>query len=267
MPEGTALRALTYNIHHGEGDDGVLDLNRIAQVIDSSGADIVALQEVDRSYGPRSDWADQGGELAIRLGMELAYGPAIDLAPHKGSMQRRQYGVAILSRLPITRSDTVMLPTGPLSEPRAVLRVELDTEGQPLTVLNTHLQWPEADERVAQAAVLVDIIRECAGPIVLLGDLNASPDSEEVTSILEELVDTWTGPGLGYTEPSSAPYNRIDYILVRPGTSVHQAAVLTEYVVESDHFPYVAELSLAPVRTVSVHQDVPVRQHKECTPT
>ena len=42
------MTALTYNIHHGEGVDGRLDLERIADVIRSSGADVVFLQEVDR---------------------------------------------------------------------------------------------------------------------------------------------------------------------------------------------------------------------------
>ncbi len=40
---------MTYNIHHGEGTDGKLDLERIAALIKQEQADIVALQEVDRS--------------------------------------------------------------------------------------------------------------------------------------------------------------------------------------------------------------------------
>ena len=41
------LKILSYNIHHGEGVDKKLDLERIAKLISESDADIVALQEVD----------------------------------------------------------------------------------------------------------------------------------------------------------------------------------------------------------------------------
>jgi endonuclease/exonuclease/phosphatase family metal-dependent hydrolase len=43
-----SFRIMTYNIRHGEGLDGKIDLLRIAEVIKREGADIVALQEVDK---------------------------------------------------------------------------------------------------------------------------------------------------------------------------------------------------------------------------
>ena len=45
--EPTTLRILAYNIHHGAGNDEVLDLERIAELIRSLDPDLVALQEVD----------------------------------------------------------------------------------------------------------------------------------------------------------------------------------------------------------------------------
>ena len=48
------LTLLSYNIHNGVGLDGVLDLDRIADVIAASGADVVGLQEVDRHRRERS---------------------------------------------------------------------------------------------------------------------------------------------------------------------------------------------------------------------
>ena len=41
------IRVLSYNIRHGEGMDGKIDLNRIASTINSVSPDIVSLQEVD----------------------------------------------------------------------------------------------------------------------------------------------------------------------------------------------------------------------------
>lgn len=74
---------MSYNIHHGVGIDGQLSLQRIADVIRDSGAEIVGLQEVDRHYGERSDFKDQAKELADLLGYHYAYGANLDLEPGK----------------------------------------------------------------------------------------------------------------------------------------------------------------------------------------
>ena len=58
-PGRRSLGVLTFNIHHGAGTDDVLSLERIASVIKNSDADLVGLQEVDRHYSARSNWADQ----------------------------------------------------------------------------------------------------------------------------------------------------------------------------------------------------------------
>src|SRR5215213_2148229 len=42
------ITVLTYNIHHGAGGDGKVDIGRIAEVINRVKPDLVALQEVDR---------------------------------------------------------------------------------------------------------------------------------------------------------------------------------------------------------------------------
>ncbi|HTL30639.1 MAG TPA: endonuclease/exonuclease/phosphatase family protein, partial [Tepidisphaeraceae bacterium] len=60
------ITVLTYNIHHGAGTDGKYDLQRLADVIKKSGADLVALQEVDRNTNRTKD--DQPAELARLTG-------------------------------------------------------------------------------------------------------------------------------------------------------------------------------------------------------
>ena len=51
------LRVLTYNIQHGAGADGIVDLERQAEVIQRLKPDLVALQEVDdRTQLP--NWGD-----------------------------------------------------------------------------------------------------------------------------------------------------------------------------------------------------------------
>ena len=58
------LRVLSYNIHHGEGTDGKLDLKRIAKLIRDSKADLVALQEVDKKVS-RSQGVDQAADIIL----------------------------------------------------------------------------------------------------------------------------------------------------------------------------------------------------------
>jgi len=63
------FRLATFNIRHGVGADGVLDLERVAAVIEQASADVVCLQEVDRNWGARSGFQDQTAWLAGRLGV------------------------------------------------------------------------------------------------------------------------------------------------------------------------------------------------------
>ena len=57
------LRVLTFNIHHGRGADGQIDLARIARTVRAASPDLVALQEVDRNTS-RSGGQDQLKQLA-----------------------------------------------------------------------------------------------------------------------------------------------------------------------------------------------------------
>ncbi|HIL95065.1 MAG TPA: hypothetical protein EYG51_04015, partial [Pseudomonadales bacterium] len=54
------IKIVTYNIQFGQGRDGKVDINRIADAI--CGADIIALQEVDR-FWDRSGMSDQVASL------------------------------------------------------------------------------------------------------------------------------------------------------------------------------------------------------------
>src|ERR1700674_4341999 len=77
QPVPSTLRVLTYNIHHGEGTDGRVDLSRLAGVMKSVQPDIVALQEVDRGT-ERSGGVDQLAELERLTGMHAEFGKTMD---------------------------------------------------------------------------------------------------------------------------------------------------------------------------------------------
>src|SRR5215469_11464837 len=138
-PSETTVTVMSFNIHHGQGTDGVVDLERIARVIRASGADIAGLQEVDRNFAERSNWTDQAAELAGLLDWHVAYGANIDLSPPAPSRPRIQFGNAVLSRYPIARWENTLLFRSPGEEQRGLLHAEVDVPGLPLHVYVTHL--------------------------------------------------------------------------------------------------------------------------------
>src|SRR4051794_36160283 len=171
------VRLITFNAHHGVGEDERHDLPRLAKLLASADADVICLQEVDRHFGDRSEDVDQALLLSRALDMQLAWGPAID-EPRPGEPAARQYGNALLSRLPILISDVHPLPgTG---EPRSALRTMVELDGGTLWVTATHLTTHSAEERAAQVAALSALH---TGPMeagVVVGDFNARPDAPEL---------------------------------------------------------------------------------------
>src|SRR4051812_41577785 len=75
-----ALRVATYNVHRGRGLDGRTRPERIAAVIRSTNADVVALQEVVGA-GPRG--GGHAEEIGAALGMGWVMAPARQLRGHQ----------------------------------------------------------------------------------------------------------------------------------------------------------------------------------------
>lgn len=230
------LSVVSYNIHHGVGEDGVLDLNRVADVIAASGADVVALQEVDNHWSARSEFADQAAELADLLDMNHVYGANLDRDPVQPGDPRRQYGTAILSTFPILDSQNILLPNLG-GEQRGLLEATINVKGRQVLAYSTHLQHDNAAERAAQVEAIIDHVGFATMPVVLAGDLNATPDSAEMQPLLSSLTDTFTaaGSGQGDTYPADDPNRRIDYVLVNDHVQAETADVIATQA--SDHLP------------------------------
>lgn len=233
--DGAPLRVLTYNIRHGARDDRQVDLAGLADIIRESGADIVALQEVDR-FQVRSGLVDQARWLAERLDMEAVFGANL----HRGL---GQYGNALLSRYPVLSDRNVLLP-GRL-ERRGVLVVRVLTPAGPVTVLATHLGLSRDDRTAQVRAILAEAARE-PGPVILLGDWNSGPAAPELAPLTDGFR---SAPRLNGMEPAPTfragekePYAPIDHVFVSGAWEVTRAAVLSPQL--SDHQPVLAELRL-----------------------
>jgi endonuclease/exonuclease/phosphatase family metal-dependent hydrolase len=247
------VRLVTFNIHHGVGGDGRHDLPRLATVLDDSGADVICLQEVDRHYGERSEHVDQAVLLSRALDMQLAWGPAID-EPRPGR-EPRQYGNALLSRLPILVSDVHRLPGS--GEPRVALRTLVELDGAALWVTNTHLSGGQPARRAAQVAAIAALH---SGPMdtgVIVGDFNMPPDAPELAALRERFTDAWELASdrddrvgwrfwhhdHGDTFPAKGVNRRIDQVWVSAGVEVTEARVL-DGEGASDHLPFVVDLAV-----------------------
>lgn len=243
-PPPRPLRVSTFNIHHGVGLDGLLDLERIAVTVESTGADVVGLQEVDRHFGERSAFVDQATWLAERLGMYVVFGANIDNDPLTPGAPRRQYGTAILSGHRITETANTLLPRPEGGEQRGLLEARVRVRGLPVRVFNTHLQHNSQTERLAQVAAVRDVLARTDESVVLLGDLNATPDSPEIDSLTDDLVDAWVtaGVGDGYTYDADTPHARIDYVMSSGDVVARTAAVVPTDA--ADHLPVVVDLGL-----------------------
>ena len=239
-----ALTVMTYNIRQGRDVDGVLDLARTAAVIRAQRPDLVALQEVGRHWSADSESRDQPAELETLLEMQCVFGANLDRDPLEPGAPRRQYGTAILSAWPLLASENILLPRASAdNEQRGLLVADVDLEGAPFRLHNTHL-GVSADDRRLQVEAILAQTAEAAGPHALLGDLNAPPAARELRPLLERFRDAWSvaGEGDGFTFAASAPSARIDYVLVSPQLRVSAARVPA--LQGSDHLPLVAELVL-----------------------
>ncbi|WP_193212028.1 FAD:protein FMN transferase [Luteolibacter marinus] len=233
MAEGT-VRFMSWNLHHGVGEDGKLDLERIASVIRAQAPDVVVLQEVDNRCR-RSGNVDQAAELARLTGMHGAFGKAID---HDGG----EYGHAILSKGKLGATAVHRLPGD--GEPRIAFEATASVAGKPVRVVSVHLDHQDEERRLGQAVALAGMLGDTTGPMIVGGDFNDIPGSETLKKVgsLGAAVDK---SGARLTQPARAPKVEIDHVFVRRLKPVAPARVVPD-AIASDHRPVVVELMSDP---------------------
>jgi len=233
-------------------------------------ADVIALQEVLGFTGLPS----QAHEIAEGTGWNVHHVPAWNVG---GGLT---FGNAILSPHPLVDLQSLELPTPAGLDTRTVAFARVELPHGPMPVFATHLTWQHhlGHVRCQQVRALTDHADRLAPttgvPAVILGDLNADPDSDEMrflrglTALGGESVyfsDCWavTRPAdAGYTYDRKNAYalrsrehsRRIDYCFVRgPGRHLCGEALSAELFADtptgdvwpSDHFGVVAEIHAA----------------------
>ena len=232
------VRVATYNIHRCRGLDGRTRPDRIAEVLQSIDADVIALQEVVGA-GPLHDGHAQA--IGAKLGMGWVMASA-------RLLRRHAFGNVVLSHLPIIHHVRYDL-SWKTCEPRCCQRVDVDLGGRLLHVYNVHFGTAILERRV-QAERLAGIAsdRRVTGPKVVLGDFNEwtrGPASALLgrrlrgVDLAAHLKRRWTYPGV-------LPMVHLDHIYYAGTVEVQRVEVVRtrRSLIASDHVPLVAELRI-----------------------
>jgi endonuclease/exonuclease/phosphatase family metal-dependent hydrolase len=262
------MKVATLNIWNrfGPWDERLIAIRqRLAEL----SPDVIGMQEVLRSTS--GDKLDQGAAVASGLGYEIAWGLASE-------SHGFPVGNAILSRWPILRSETFVLPSGGSDERRSLVFAELNAPFGRVPFFVTHLNWMLHHGHVRQEQVrfVADTVARVAPisgfPPIVVGDFNAEPDSDEIrfmrglTGLGGKCVyfadcfgvagDGSKGTTYARRNPFAAtvrePDRRIDYVFVRGPDDRYRGEPLearvcfdepVNGVFPSDHFGVVATIS------------------------
>lgn len=256
------LRVVTLNIWNKSGPWNAR-LPLIKREIARLAPDLVGLQEVLRlvpDAGRAEPTADtcQATEIAGDGGWHIAYGEAA----HYGGGLR--FGNALLSRWPIVEQKVMRLPGEETGETRSLLYARVDAPWGPIPVFVTHLNWKlhHGSVRLRQVRFIVEQMMTIAPvddavlPPVLMGDMNAEPDSDEMRYLRGlatvdgksvYLADAWvyggdrtTGATFDRANRFAAlahePPRRIDYVFVRgPDRKLRGEPIATRVVFATPH--------------------------------
>ena len=233
LREINSLKILSYNIKHGRGMDGRVDLKRTAKVIRSLSPDLVTLQEVDKNCtrSGRIDWTQKLAEI---LKMEGCFGKFMDF-------QGGEYGMAVLSKFPIVAHQVHVLPRG--AEPRCTLEVRVNPgkDWGEIRLFGIHHDWTKETIRINQCRGLLQALGGKPSQVVLAGDFNAGRSTDSVDLLLNAgfriLANSKTN-----TFPSKDPNVEIDFIMSKNLNFTRFKHQVIEEKLASDHRPVLVEL-------------------------
>jgi endonuclease/exonuclease/phosphatase family metal-dependent hydrolase len=253
MHELACFRVATLNILHDPPKLSWPDrAPLVAEGFRTLDADIILLQEV---AWPNEQASDLAETLSLGVASQLSVVITPLITPHGW-----QEGLALLTRYPV-------LEYAALRYPRAeqfCQRVRVGIGGGAVDIYNVHLDPYSADRRRTQVMLILRCMRahEEAAGIVLGGDLNATPESDEIRPLrgsLQSAHVTAHGHEPSGTYPTpfrrepEIPGRTIDYLWHSATLSVracsltfNQPDARDPLLVASDHFGLVADLCLAP---------------------
>ena len=220
------VRIATWNIRAAQS----APVNMLAAELKAMQVDVVALQEVDVRTR-RGNFVDEPGELAAALGFHYAFAASI-------KWDEGHYGLAVLSRWPLSQVKRHRVDSTPEAEPRIVLEATVCVSGRELRLFDHH-----ADRRTASRALgfasLRQIVKDDFGHgVLILGDLNEYPDAPGVRSLIDEgFVDLGASDSV-----DTVSTGRVDYVLADPLLARLLSPARVWPTDKSDHHAVLADL-------------------------
>lgn len=217
-------------------------IDRVTEVVERLAPDVLLLQETGSRRVLR--------RFAAGLGLEVAGDPWSPL--------RRRVKDAVLTRPPwrIVQHRQHRFAGSARFYPRGALIAQVGRAGRRVWAISIHLGLAPT-ERNAHVHELTDLSAGLAGgPVVIGGDLNATPDQRAVRWLADRYWDAWAtmsaaggrddagGAVGGATFPARDPTARIDFLFASAGLRVISARVAARAEEASDHLPVVAELEV-----------------------
>ncbi len=218
---GPVMRTMLMNLNASNGNTDL-----VLTAIQTASPDILLLEEVTPA------WAN----ALNRLGYPYCV----------SEVRNDPFGIMLLSKVPLTHTNVLQI--GEAGVPSILATAHLP-QGE-FSIIGTHPLPPisanYSKHRNLQLAALPLLIRAQKNPVLLLGDLNASPWSPYFGRLLKDsgLKNSMKGFGFQPSWPSNNRFLRIpiDQVLHSPEITVHRRAVGAD--VGSDHLPVIIDFSL-----------------------
>ncbi len=221
------LTVLQSNVYYNNKN-----FDQVAAYIQQTNADVVALQEV-----------------VYKFSSLLDKHPALQ-AQYPYQVIKPRAGMAVLSKYPLENIRT--LSVIPEEGWDSVLTTQLNVNGQIATLIVMHPAHPTGEYDTWRQRKVVDRLvanaKELTKPMILVGDLNATPWSHEFYRIKSGLglKDSRQGFGLQGTWPASLDVGLfrlpIDHGLLSPEIKVMSRTVGPD--IGSDHLPVLLKVAL-----------------------
>ena len=231
-----AVRVMSMNIKEGASYASNKS-EPYAELIKEYDPDFVCLQEVDYKTirNGNRDWLN---EVARQTGMFPYYCKSF-------SYQGGGFGTAILSKYPFFKAFKTIFSASGTREDRASgwVYVQLPA-GQTVRVATTHLALESADITTKHIASVNTAIfaEDTVTPTLLVGDFNATPDSDPIKYAKIKWQEI--APGKGNTIPSSNPNRQLDYVMGYPKNWTYSKYEIIAHPELSDHCFIVADVSI-----------------------
>lgn len=229
MNDKTQIKLASYNVRKCIGLDQRRKPGRIIDVLNSLGADVVALQEADKRLGERP------AALPARMIEEETDFRSIEIGDNGPSLG--WHGNAVLVRKGISCSgvEKIYLPG---TEPRGAISVRVAG----FRIVATHLGLLRSDRR-AQLTAINHQLKGSPVPNVIIGDFNEWAKSRG----LEPISERFTTHSPGRSFHAARPVVALDRVALGRGVELRDAGVCQTpgARIASDHLPIWVDIKVA----------------------